>query len=141
MAPKDEGPGPRWDAGVAKEWEAIKPGLASEIWDEFRTDERHRRRLAWAAIAQRTVGQVFALTSVAAMLVFAKYSLDSGEPLVAAFSVGAPSISLAVIFGLSRMPGRTLEGALAQSSRRASAIAPSHNHPAEPSPPSAEGAQ
>jgi hypothetical protein len=45
-----------------------------------------------------------------------------GEPLVAAFAVGAPSISLAVIFGLSRMPGRSLENASGRPVRRVSAV-------------------
>ncbi|MFF3325266.1 hypothetical protein [Streptomyces sp. NPDC002889] len=138
MARQDEGPGPRWDAKVAKEWETVKPGLAAEIWEEFRTDERHRRRLAWAAVGQRTAGQLFALTSVAAMLLFAKYSLDAGEPLVAAFAVGAPSVSLAVIFGLSRMPGRTLENALGRPARRVTAVAAAQQTP--PPPPPAGGA-
>lgn len=132
----DDGPGLRWDASVAREWEAVKPGLAAEIWAEFRTDERHRRRLAWAAVGQRAIGQLFALVSVGGMLVFAKYSLDAGEPLVAAFAVGAPSISLAVIFGLSRMPGRTLENALARPGRRIAAVtAGTQQPPPEPTPP------
>lgn len=132
---RDEGPGLRWDASVAREWEAVKPGLAAEIWAEFRTDERHRRRLAWAAVGQRAIGQLFALVSVGGMLIFAKYSLDAGEPLVAAFAVGAPSISLAVIFGLSRMPGRTLENALARPGRRIAAVtASAQQPPPEPTP-------
>lgn len=134
MARAQDGPGPRWDARVAREWESVKPGLAAEIWEEFRRDERHRRRLAWAAVAQRAAGQLFALASVAAMLVFAKYSLDANEPLVAAFAVGAPSVSLAVIFGLSRMPGRTLESAVARSAGRVRARASTHQPSVEPAP-------
>ncbi|GLP63677.1 hypothetical protein TUSST3_02980 [Streptomyces sp. TUS-ST3] len=129
MTRQDPGPGPRWDASVAREWESVKPGLAAEIWDEFRVDERHRRRMAWAAVAQRAMGQVFALTSVGAMLLFAKYSIDAGEPLVAAFAVGAPSISLAVIFGLSRMPGRTLESGLSRPVRRITAVTAAQQPP------------
>ncbi|MFJ4711819.1 hypothetical protein [Streptomyces sp. NPDC088785] len=133
-AARDSGPGPRWDARVAREWEAVKPGLAQEIWDEFRADERHRRRLAWATVAQRGLGQLFALVSVGGMLVFAKYGLDKGEPLVAAFAVGAPSISLAVIFGLARMPGRTLEGAVGRPARRVRAVT-AGQPPGQPQPP------
>jgi hypothetical protein len=121
-AARDKGPGPRWDAQVAREWDSVKPGLAQEIWEEFRADERHRRRLSWATIVQRSLGQIFALASVGGMLIFAKYCLDKGEPLVAAFAVGAPSISLAVIFGLSRMPGRTLENAVGRSALRVKAV-------------------
>ncbi|MFG2955190.1 hypothetical protein ACGF5O_15825 [Streptomyces sp. NPDC048291] len=140
MARQDQGPGPRWDASVAREWESVKPGLAAEIWAEFRVDERHRRHMAWAAVAQRTVGQVFALLSVVAMLFFAKYSLDAGEPFVAAFAVGAPSVSLAVIFGLSRMPGRTLEGALSRPVRRVSAVtAGNPQQPPDPISPPPDG--
>ncbi|WP_328543502.1 MULTISPECIES: hypothetical protein [unclassified Streptomyces] len=41
---------------------------------------------------------------------------------MAAFAVGAPSISLGVIFGLSRMPGRTLENAVGRSALRVKAV-------------------
>ncbi|MEU6347728.1 hypothetical protein ABZ896_00150 [Streptomyces sp. NPDC047072] len=135
MTRQDTGPGLRWDASVAREWELVKPGLAAEIWEEFRVDERHRRRMAWATVGQRAMGQVFALLSVGAMLLFAKYSLDAGEPLVAAFAVGAPSISLAVIFGLSRMPGRTLETAIGRPVRRVTAVTAVPPAPPDPVPP------
>jgi hypothetical protein len=82
------------------------------------------------------MGQVFALASVTAMLLFAKYSLDAGEPLVAAFAVGAPAISLAVIFALSRMPGRSLESALGRPARRVAAVTAAAQPPPDPVPPS-----
>ncbi|GGP44084.1 hypothetical protein [Streptomyces melanogenes] len=132
MAARDSGPGPRWDAQVAKEWEAVQPGIAEKIWEEFRADERHRRLLSWAGVVQRALGQLFALASVGGMLLFARYALDRGEPLVATFAVGAPSVSLAVIFGLARMPGRTLEGAVARSARRVRAVAAAAPPPSDP---------
>ncbi|WHM40217.1 hypothetical protein [Streptomyces sp. BPTC-684] len=130
--------GTRLGAGTAlgraggQEWEAVKPGLAQEIWEEFRADERHRRLLSWAGLVQRAVGQLFALASVGGMLLFARYALDRGEPLVATFAVGAPSVSLAVIFGLARMPGRALEGAVARSARRVRAVAAAAPPPSDP---------
>jgi uncharacterized membrane protein len=106
---------------AAQEWEALKPGLAAEIFQESLAEERHRRRMDTARVATKILGQFLALGSVALMVLIAKYALDAGEPLVAGFAIGAPSVSLAVIFALSRAPGRRLEERPGAPSRPAAA--------------------
>lgn len=103
--------------GAAQEWEALKPGLAAEIFEESLAEERHRRRLATARVATKILGQFLALGSVALMVLIAKYALDAGEPIVAGFAIGAPSVSLAVIFALSRAPDRRLTERLGRAAR------------------------
>jgi len=103
---------------AAQEWEALKPGLAAEIFRESLAEERHRRRLENVRAATKILGQFLALGSVSLMVLFAKYALDAGEPIVAGFAIGAPSVSLAVIFALSRAPGRRLEEGVSNASRR-----------------------
>ncbi|SES12735.1 Uncharacterized membrane protein [Streptomyces sp. yr375] len=120
MAPRSAN---RWDGMLpppraAQEWEAIKPGLAAEIFEESIAEERHRRRMETLRVGTKILGQFLALGSVGLMVLFAKYALDAGEPIVAGFATGAPSVSLAVIFALSRTPGRRLEEGVARAGRR-----------------------
>ncbi|WP_367325819.1 hypothetical protein [Streptomyces sp. HUAS ZL42] len=103
---------------AAQEWEALKPGLAAEIFRESLAEERHRRRMETLRAGTKILGQFLALGSVGLMVLFAKYALDAGEPIVAGFAIGAPSVSLAVIFALSRAPGRRLEEGVARASHR-----------------------
>lgn len=103
---------------AAQEWEAIKPGLAAEIFEESIAEERHRRRMETVRVGTKILGQFLALGSVGLMVLFAKYALDAGEPIVAGFAIGAPSVSLAVIFALSRMPGKRLEEGVGRAARR-----------------------
>lgn len=90
----------------ARQWEEVCPGTFDRIMTEIQQEEKHRRRMEWAYLCQRTFGQVCALGTVIALAFLASYFVDHGAATQGAALIVTGAVSIVTVFVTGRLVHR-----------------------------------